>query len=411
MNPADNNSTLNPGTGASGGFNPPSTGDTGGQNDFSGGASLGGVSSDAMGMGGSAGAATNDNSAMTMDAPEDPTPFVPASPAPGSIGSVTSGPAVSSTNLAAAVAPSGADGSAMFAPVSETNPTMPPVGGNDLVAQAANETPATATDYNPFAPASAPATDANTAPASTNPTAPVATGAAIMPNVGAAPSMQGPVTPAANANPAPSPFQARMDNLAKAPKSGGQGSNLLTIIFAVVGVVAIIAAIVFCVLWQQAVNNPQIRYVTTPTTGEESSANVLTCSRMQGADVATGIDNLLNVESTLTLDFANDEWQKSGIFSVYNFVDAGAAQTAYDNIFTAMIASQSLSNGNGDVVVSVSAQPLEDRVEYREDIDMNLMDSATAAARGDIPLAEDGAILKNKEAVQAYYESQGWACK
>lgn len=405
MNPVDNNTNINPGAGAaSDGFGPAPAGGAGGPSGFSAGDTLGVAkdndSSAAKPEGGNT--AGSSSSSMTMDeAPE--TPFVPASPAPGSIGSVTSGPAAGSTNLAAAVAPSGADGSAAFAPVNDANPTMPPVSSNnDLLAQAANETPAASPAFNPFAPAGSTTTNNATTPGAT--VASNAAGAGAQANASAAPGQTATM---------PSPFQAKMDNLAaKAAKTGGGSSNILTIIFAVVGAIAIIAAIVFCVLWRQSVSNPEIRYISAPTAnGDSANANsVVTCSRMYGAGEVAGMENLVNEEASLTLDFANDEWQTSGLYAVYNFTDAGAAEAANAGIFAAMTSSLSLNSDSGEAIVSTSSQALDNRVEYREDTDISLMSSNMADGR-DIPRTEDGSIQKNRADVQAYYESQGWTCK
>jgi len=401
MNPVDNNTNINPGAGSDS-FGPAPAGGAGGPSGFS---------NDTLNIAkdnspstakpegeSSAVAGTESTPAMTMDTPE--TPFVPASPVPGSIGSATSGPAAGSTNLAAAVAPSGADGSAAFVPVNDANPTMPPVGNNDLLAQAANETPAASPAFNPFAPTSASNTAAGskTAPSSASAIPGAVNAGATAPNQNAA---------------MPSPFQARMDDLAaKTAKAKGGSSNILTIIFAGVGAIAIIAAIVFCVLWRQAVDNPPIRYVPSPSadSGSANANSVATCTRMYGAGEVAGMENLINEEATLTLNFTNDEWQSSNLYAVYNFVDAGAAEVANAGIFAAMTSSLSLNSNSGEAIVSASSQVLDNRVEYKEDINIALMNGEMANGR-DIPRTEDGSIQKNRADVQAYYANQGWTCE
>lgn len=406
MNPVDNNSNTNPSTGTSDTFGPAPAGGVGGASSFLAGGTLDIAKDSTEGAtkpeGEGAATGSTASSAMTMDAPE--TPFVPASPVPGSIGSATSGPAVGSTNLAAAVAPSGTDGGASFAPVSETNPTMPPVGGNsDLIAQAANEAPATSTGFNPFAPAAASnimsgaATGATASPAGTTP---------------AANSMTG-MGSASNPGVVPSPFQAKMDNLAaKNAKPSGKSSNLLTIVFAGLAALGIITAIIFCVLWRQAVSNPEIRYVQAPSaSGDNANAkSAVTCSRMYGGGEVPGMDNLVNEEASLTLNFNGDEWQSSNLYAVYNFTDAAAAEAANAGIFAAMTSSLGLTSDSGQVIVSSSSQPLDNRVEYREDTDISLMNGGLADGR-DIPRTDDGGVQKNRSDVQDYYTSQGWTCK
>lgn len=441
MNPVDNNSNTNPGTGAPGGFGPapaPAVGGMGDPSGFSATDSLDPLKTDAGSTTKPEGEKAADDSKEALDVPE--APFVPASPAPGSIGSVTSGPtAGGTTNLAAAVAPSGADGSAAFAPVGDTNPTMPPVGDtNDLIAQAAKETPAVSAPFNPFAPAAEPA--ANNPTASTTPnaagTAPNNTSAGVAAMLGEANATAGapngqvasanpfaPVNAPAGNNPAgnptlpgqgtSSPFQAKMESLAKEQRpAAGKSSNILTIVLAGVGAIAAIAAIIFCVLWRQAVSNPEIRYVPAPSTGGESAnANSsLICQKMYGAGEVAGMDNLVNGEATLTLNFTGDELQNSSLSTVYNFTDESAANAASEGIFAAMTSSMALNNDAGETIVATSSQPLGDRVEYREDTDVTLLDSASASGRN-LPQAEDGSVQRDRASVEAFYAEQGWTCQ
>lgn len=419
MNPADNNSNINPGTGDSSGFG--ATSSTGGAASFTvgdtmgaagGGTQVDGAKTDA----GSTGTQSGDN-AMTMDSMQE-APFVPAAPAPGSIGSVTSGPAV--PNLAAAVAPTGVDGSAAFAPVSDANVGMQAAGDNTFATQSASEASAGSAAFNPFATTPATGAAAANGMATPNNTSATAIGATL-PNTVADPMNTGVAQNAAQAgaNPQsaqgaqptmPSPFEARMSNLAaKGAKPMGKNSNLLTIILAGVGVIAIIAAITFCVLWQQAVANPEIRYVPTPSVGEEGASS-MTCTRMYGAGEIGGMENLVSAEASLKLNFQNNELQSSNLYTVYNFVDPAAAEAANAGTFAAMVSSMALNSDGGDVIVSTSSQPLENRVEYREDTDITLMSNEQANGR-DLPQAEDGSLQKNRGDVEAYYTARGWTCK
>ncbi len=407
MNPADNNSNINPSTGDSGGFG--STPSAGGPSGFSVGDTMGGIGGSqatSAKPGTDSPDAASSNDAMTMDSAQE-APFVPAAPAPGSIGSVTSGPAV--PNLAAAVAPTGADGSAAFAPVNDMNSTITPAGDNNLVAQAASETPTMNTAFNPFAPTPAASTPAVGGASTT--AANVA-----LPNTAMDPMSMG-AQNAANPQPAqgaqptmPSPFEAHMNNLAaKGPKPMGKNSNLLTIILGGVGVIAIIAAVTFCILWRQALANPEIRYVPTPSVGEQG-ASTMTCTRMYGGNEIGGMDNLVNAEASLKLNFQNDELQSSNLYTIYNFVDPAAAEAANAGIFAAMVSSMALNSDGGEVIVSTSSQPLESRVEYREDTDITLMSNEQANGRN-LPQAEDGSLQKNRGDVEAYYTTHGWTCK
>lgn len=131
---------------------------------------------------------------------------------------------------------------------------------------------------------------------------------------------------------------------------------------------------------------------------------------MYGGGEVPGMDNLVNEEASLTLNFNGDEWQSSNLYAVYNFTDAAAAEAANAGIFAAMTSSLGLTSDSGQVIVSSSSQPLDNRVEYREDTDISLMNGGLADGR-DIPRTDDGGVQKNRSDVQDYYTSQGWTCK
>ncbi len=344
----------------------------------------------------------------TMTPPE--TPLEPVAPMPGSIGSVSSGPMPGTTNLATAVAPTGVDtgGTAlnMASPVagapvpgtglvganSPSGPVMPTVENTNLIAQAANEAPTSGVGYNPFATPN-PSRNAGAQPINAS-------------NIGTSQSSMQPVQqPATN-----SPFQSRLNAMA-GRDGAGKNKNVLTLVFAGIAILAVVAAIIFFMLWMQAKNNPVIKYVTTSgtegTTPPESADATTTVCTKTLAPADLGMANVLDANETVTLTFGDNAWQNYDLYAVYNFTDVDSANAANGSTFAAM-ASNLVPTADGATVSAGSSQVIDNHVDYRENF--AIIPGGVYGAVN-VPTNEDGTIQTDPEAVRNYYTERGYTCE
>ena len=189
-------------------------------------------------------------------------PLIPAAPVPGSIGSVTSVPPV---NTAEAANP----------PLNMTEANGTSLVGNEPTAP-----------FNPFA-------------------QPIAPQGETIPTATAGPAM-GPVPTPAQA-PLPNPDPAAAFQPPVPPMSAKKGKlNVLTILFAVLFVLATVAAIVFAVLYVNETKNTKVVYVPSVST-EESNAKIeeLTCVGTADASIYAGVDYAVEGVQTVTSTYSN----------------------------------------------------------------------------------------------------------
>lgn len=231
----------------------------------------------------------------SMERPDEP--LIPAAPVPGSIGSVTSGPAMTETPAAAgAMAP--ADG------------TM--AGGMAMgVASAEVAAPASA-PYNPFA---APAAQAGQAPAD-----------AMNAAAGTAPQMAQPDMNQASSTNVPTALQPKTSKFSKFSMKGG--SSKLTWILGIAAGVFAVAMIVFIVLWIQEMNTQKVVYVPNTPVQPEPEQTSATCVMEREATAEDGMEGLVGINSTVSLNFEDDKLVNYDVLSRYTFGDATQAENS-----------------------------------------------------------------------------------
>lgn len=287
------------------------------------------------------------NPQATMDRPEEP--LIPAAPVPGSIGSVTSGPA--------------------------------------MVAEA----PATA-PYNPFAPADPVAAPQTQAPVDA--TAPVSTPAG-QPDMSQTSSTTVPT--------------ALQPKTSKFSMKGDKVSTLTWILGIAAGVFAI-AAIVFMVLWIQSMGQEKVVYVpNTVRTEPVQTSAVCTMDREAGDE--DGMDGLTGIASTVNLNFSDNQLTNYDVLARYTFGEATQAEASRSlfatmaSLFTAVGAGSDESPLSASYNVSDNVVTLDMRTNVEsalEDDDITL----------DLPVDEgSGEYLLDVESIKGYLAEQGYVCE
>lgn len=223
------------------------------------------------------------NPMATMARPDEP--LTPAAPVPGSLGSAVSGPTMGM----------GAPMASGSAPAGNMGVTGSSTGGASGALAGAGMGASTAIPMG----------------SGTSSTTPAASSV--------------PYNPFAVSEPAPVQPKVDMGAATRAKKK----PNLMMIVM--IGLIAIlgVAVVVLAVLWQQAVNNPTIKYVTPPAEEKPvASENLtLTCSRTVGADQGVeGMVGLVSMTEVGRMNYVEGTLDSVAITQSYLFMDAMAAQ-------------------------------------------------------------------------------------
>lgn len=295
-----------------------------------------------------------------MMAPPVEEPLIPAAPVPGSIGSVTSVPPVS-TEFAG-----------------EPAPSMPA----DLTANANPEAPAPASEpatapYNPFAQSAAPVAPA--APATTAPAPESAPTSA--PGMTPNPAFQPPVPPKAKTKLTP-----------------------LTIVLGALAAIFLVATIIFIALFINAKNNPKVIYTPAPNEGSNARIDTLSCSRESDFGYYAGYDYPALGSQTLTASYTNNELRALSLEYAMRFNDeeaAGLAQAVFSTEQAELLAAidQSFSTN-----YSVNGGSLDIEIASGRD---SLTDANAANLMYGLGNANASVSL---DAVRNLYEGNGFIC-
>lgn len=248
----------------------------------------------------------------TMARPDEP--LTPAAPMPGSIGSAMSGPSLDSAPLTMPSASASASGA------TPVNPFASSAAGTETSATPTlSTTPAT-----PAMPA-VPVANSQTAPVAS--ATPATSGASeAMPMMSSTSSQNPGYNPFAMSEPAP--VQPKVD-MGAAMRDKKKPNVLMVVLIGLVAVLAV-AVVVLAVLWQQAVNNPTIKYVTQQPVEEQPVAEdvTLVCSRTMGAEEAGGeaMVGLTSVTETDRMSYVAGTLSSVTMTQNYLFADAMAAQ-------------------------------------------------------------------------------------
>lgn len=434
MNPEDNNPTTTP-TGAG------PIDFTGGANGASAGLSMADSMASARDNLTSAGLAANEAMAdatmglnqigasdpsAAMERPDEP--LIPAAPVPGSLGSVVSGPAVKPeaelgvvtevttptagtpageslvaelNNAAAKPASEPALGTAPAGnPATMATPSVPntatPMGGPATPAEpftpvdpavanpsgmpaAAKETPAPAAPFNPFA-------------------TPTVNKTPELPNV--------PKDGMTSASGVPAGLQPRKETFSQGKTRGGK-ATVWTVILAIVAFAAVVAAVVFAVLWRQAVDNPKIVYVAQgPAQDEvqEPTETKVVCT--QALETLPEMEGLTAVNNTMNLMFGDDDRLTTmASNSYYSFADAPTAEATRE-MFNLMVGTMNAITNSIQANFTIT----EATVDLYAETNVNEA-IAEEGVTLSLPQDENGAYLTDKVSVQQHFEGQGFTCQ
>ena len=362
---------------------------------------------------------TASDPSATMERPNEP--LVPAAPVPGSIGSVTSGPALTTTDTSSDLGAS-------------TQPAVPPASVNGLAGSASSLNATSSASNLPTTPSAGLNATPSTGSlgASTTPsTAPLAADSATASNPLSSPSSE-PYNPFASHLSAdtqstsgtgfgamsqtssmnvPTGSQPATEKFSK-KASGEKKSSLLTIILGILAVVSLVMAIVFAVLWQQALANQDVVYKqpTDEPTDVTDVIAMMTCTRDLGLDLAETLNGLTNHSQVATLKFTNDQLTSATMLNRYVFnndAEAEASRWYYDDAINwyntvanesgiAPIAA-SVEIENATAVINASATPEQLVGDY---IGVFAM----------VADAEDNGIVATREALQSNYEAANFVC-
>lgn len=320
----------------------------------------------------------------TMARPDEP--LTPAAPVPGSLGSAMSGPAIGTTMPSAGttspmgasstgVASAGTSSAGTMSTGAEASSTSSMGGASGFTTAPATGTSSTAMNAGMGASTAVPMGSGMTGSAS-----------------------QAPYNPFAIQEPAP--VQPKVD-MAAATKSKKKPNTVMIIMIGLIAVLAV-AVVVLAVLWQQAVNNPKIKYVTQQPAEEQPVAEdvTLVCSKTMGAEEVggEGMVGLTSVTETDRMSYVAGTLSNVAVTQNYLFADAMAAQgmaPMFDQIVAGM-------PGTANYVVNDMA------VDFSVELSGDQL-SGWALNQGQTTEGESLINLGAEEA-KANLEGQGYTC-
>ncbi len=384
----------------------------------------------------------------TMERPDEP--LVPAAPVPGSIGSVTSGPAVANGDGAAA-ANSGFGGAATG--VSSGVSGFGASAGASTAAGtssfgAAGATSGFGTTGSTGSTAGSGASTAGFGAMPTTNNMGTGTGfgasaASSASSMGGASGMNG-ASGAATSEPY-NPFAARMGNSgassAGASASGtgsqptssmnvptgsqpatekfskksvvadGKKPSLLTVILGILAAVSLVMAIVFAILWQQAEANRDVVYV--PSNPDNSGTvnqtiSIISCARDFGADVADLV-NLTNHSVSVTANFTDDQLSAVALTNRYTFADNESAQASQGYFGWMIDWYNGVAESAGVEAIGAEYGIIDATATFSLTANRDQLVGDYIATFG-LPTNAEGGLDGSRESVQASYEANGYVC-
>lgn len=374
----------------------------------------------------------------TMERPDEP--LVPAAPVPGSIGSVTSGPAVVAGD-GASTANSGFGGAA----------TGASSGVSGLGTSAGASTVIGASGFGAAGATSGFGTTGSTGSATGSGTSTAGFGA--MPttnNMGAGTAAMGGASSTSGASGTTTsepynPFAARMGNSgagsAGASASGtgsqptssmnvptgsqpatekfskksvvadGKKPSLLTVILGILAAVSLVMAIVFAVLWQQAEANRDVVYVPSNPDNNgtvNQTISIISCARDFGADVADLV-NLTNHSVSVTANFTDDQLSAVALTNRYTFADNESAQASQGYFGWMIDWYNGVAESAGVEAIGAEYGIIDATATFNLTANRDQLVGDYIATFG-LPTNAEGGLDGSRESVQASYEANGYVC-
>lgn len=355
-----------------------------------------------------------------MERPDEP--LVPAAPVPGSIGSVTSGPAVTAHDDATAAPAGGAMAGSAAKPFGGAGISSP-AGASAVSGAATFGTPSATGFSSPAVPSFSAA--AGTSGAGVTGASTTGTGA----NMAGTPSMSTanePYNPFAakmgttsesaqtssmnvptGSQPATEKFSAKLPSVSMAKKPA-----MLTVILGILAVVSLVMAIVFAILWQNAEANKDVVY-EPPVNAGDGAANqtvaMVTCTKNLGPDEAGVMAGLTDHNMAATVSFSNDQLGSVTMLNKYTFVDAAAVEAMRTYFNGTLDWYGTVAEGSG-VTAGAVALDIADAVATLSLTATPEQLAGEYATLFGLTVGEDGKLDASREAIEANYIASGFAC-
>lgn len=358
----------------------------------------------------------------TMERPDEP--LVPAAPVPGSLGSVTSGPALGATSMTGAgtglgstSGTAGTSATGFGASSASSNPGASSVlggssalGGGSSASSAAGTSGAAGASSMSSAPSASGVSSATVNEPynpfaahgnSTGASSPFGRNSATMgaKAAGQTSSSNVPV----GSQPATEKFSGKLAS-AKKP-------SMVTVILGILAVVSLVMAIVFAVLWQQALANQKVTYVPPADDGGNVNQTMamITCTKNLGTDEAEVLAGLADHNLAATAKFSDDQLESVTMLNKYTFVDAAAAEATRSYFDGAVVWYGSVAGEAG-----VSAEPATlDITETMVTLGISATPAQLVGGYAEVfglTAGEDGKVGTSREEIQANYAANGFAC-
>ncbi len=378
----------------------------------------------------------------TMERPDEP--LVPAAPVPGSIGSVTSGPAVANGDGAAATnsgfggaatgvssgvsgfgASAGAStaaGTSSFGAAGTTSgfgatgPTGSTVGSGASTAgfgaMPTTNNMSAGTGFGASATSSASNMGGASGAATIEPYNPFAArmGSSGASSAGASASGTG-SQPTSSMN-VPTGLQPATEKFSKkSVVADGKKPSLLTVILGILAAVSLVMAIVFAILWQQAEANRDVVYV--PSNPDNNGAvnqtiSIISCARDFGADVAD-LANLTNHSVSVTANFTDDQLSAVALTNRYTFADNESAQASQGYFGWMIDWYNGVAESAGVEAIGAEYGIIDATATFNLTANRDQLVGDYIATFG-LPTNAEGGLDGSRESVQASYEANGYVC-
>lgn len=394
------------------------------------------------------------NPSAQMERPDEP--LVPAAPVPGSIGSVTSGPAVATHDDATAASVGGATAAKPFGGTGSATSGF--TGAAGLAGASGGSTGVGASSFGTtaghgFGASTGASVFGGTANAGTLPSgaagmgmsgASTGTSAASMGTAGAnMPGVSGTgaaagvgATGVGVAKEPYNPFAAKVGaasekNVQTSSMNVPAGSQLatekfstklpglsaakkpamLTVILGILAAVSLAMAIVFAILWQNAEANKKVVY--EPSTPDEGGINqtvaMMTCTKNLGPDEADIMPGLVDHNAAATVNFANDQLGSITMLNKYIFADAAAAEAMRTYFDGTVVWYGSVAEASGVTAGPASLDIADVTATLSLSTESDQLAGEYIALFG-LTAGEDGKVDTSREAIQANYAANGFAC-
>lgn len=201
-------------------------------------------------------------------------------------------------------------------------------------------------------------------------------------------------------------FSTKLPGLSAAKKPA-----MLTVILGILAAVSLVMAIVFAILWQNAEANKKVVY--EPSTPDEGGINqtvaMMTCTKNLGPDEADIMPGLVDHNAAATVNFANDQLGSITMLNKYIFADAAAAEAMRTYFDGTVVWYGSVAEASGVTAGPASLDIADVTATLSLSTESDQLAGEYIALFG-LTAGEDGKVDTSREAIQANYAANGFAC-